>query len=123
MIDEGETAEDAAKRELEEETGFVATEVMESSATMVNDPGISLSFPDFHLFQIRFSGMTNANMKFVTLKVEFEDELQVNEAKLDEGEHIFRRVVELDKLSDELTGEVTRRSICLFSYELIFPPH
>ncbi|KLO19303.1 hypothetical protein SCHPADRAFT_898880 [Schizopora paradoxa] len=86
LIDKGESPEDAAKRELKEETGFIATELMESPAVVVNDPG-----------------MTNANMKLVMLKVEFEDELQLNEAKLDEGEHIVKRVVELDSLHHELS--------------------
>jgi len=86
LIDKGESPEDAAIRELKEETGFIATEVMESSAVVVNDPG-----------------MTSANMKLVVLKVAFDDELQLNEAKLDEGEHIVKRVVELDQLHHELT--------------------
>ncbi|KAK0749188.1 NUDIX hydrolase domain-like protein [Schizothecium vesticola] len=38
LIDEGETAEQAAIRELKEETGYVA-EVLETSPVMFNDPG------------------------------------------------------------------------------------
>ncbi|KAK4459929.1 NUDIX hydrolase domain-like protein [Cladorrhinum samala] len=38
LIDEGETAEQAAIRELREETGYVA-EVLEASPVMFNDPG------------------------------------------------------------------------------------
>ncbi|KAK1837079.1 NUDIX hydrolase domain-like protein [Podospora conica] len=38
LIDEGETAEQAAIRELKEETGYVA-EVIETSPVMFNDPG------------------------------------------------------------------------------------
>lgn len=49
--------------------------------------------------------MTSANMKLVMLKVTFDDELQLSEAKLDEGEHIVKRVVELDQLHHELSGE------------------
>ncbi len=49
--------------------------------------------------------MTSANMKLVVLKVAFDDELQLSEAKLDEGERIVKRVVELDQLHHELTGE------------------
>lgn len=41
LIDKGESPEDAAIRELKEETGFIATEVMESPAVVVNDPGTS----------------------------------------------------------------------------------
>ena len=40
LIDEGETAEQTAIRELEEETGFKADEVLESSPLLVNDPGL-----------------------------------------------------------------------------------
>ena len=39
LIDEGETAEKAAIRELEEETGFKADGVLESSPVIVADPG------------------------------------------------------------------------------------
>jgi hypothetical protein len=39
LIDEGETPEQAAFRELEEETGFKATKVVDSSPTIVSDPG------------------------------------------------------------------------------------
>ncbi|KAK0730322.1 NUDIX hydrolase domain-like protein [Lasiosphaeris hirsuta] len=38
LVDEGETAEEAAIRELKEETGYVA-EVLETSPVMWNDPG------------------------------------------------------------------------------------
>ncbi|KAH6854816.1 NUDIX hydrolase domain-like protein [Chaetomium sp. MPI-CAGE-AT-0009] len=38
LIDEGETAEQAAIRELKEETGYVS-EVLETSPVMFNDPG------------------------------------------------------------------------------------
>lgn len=39
LIDEGETPEKTAIRELEEETGFKADGVIESSPIMANDPG------------------------------------------------------------------------------------
>lgn len=47
-MDEGETPEEAAIRELEEETGFKATQVVESTSTLHNDPGAkkSLTFYD-----------------------------------------------------------------------------
>ena len=51
--------------------------------------------------------MTNANMKFVVLNVEFgEEEKKVPDVEqvLDEGEFIVKRVVELDKLSQVLAG-------------------
>jgi len=85
LIDEGETAEKAAIRELEEETGFKADRVLESSQVTVSDPG-----------------MTNANMKLVVLGVLLEDQMETPDAKLDAGEFIVKRVVELAKLGDEL---------------------
>ncbi|KAL5526259.1 hypothetical protein ACEPAF_7982 [Sanghuangporus sanghuang] len=85
LIDEGETPEQTAIRELEEETGFKADKVIESSPIVVNDPG-----------------MTTANMKHIVLGVTFPDELELREAKLDDGEHITKRVVELSRLYDEL---------------------
>lgn len=44
LIDEGETAEQTAIRELEEETGFKSDKVIESSPVVATDPGSSLSF-------------------------------------------------------------------------------
>ncbi|PCH38772.1 hypothetical protein WOLCODRAFT_66332 [Wolfiporia cocos MD-104 SS10] len=85
LIDEGETAEDAAIRELEEETGFKAKRVLESSPLQVCDPG-----------------MTTANMKLVAVDVPFPDQLEVSEQKLDAGEFITTRIVELPKLAAEL---------------------
>ncbi|THH09227.1 hypothetical protein EW145_g2181 [Phellinidium pouzarii] len=85
LIDENETPEQAAIRELEEETGFKADEVIESSPVVVCDPG-----------------MTSANMKLVVLGVTFPGKLELRDAKLDDGEHIVKRIVELTKLYDEL---------------------
>jgi ADP-ribose pyrophosphatase len=51
-------------------------------------------------------GMTNANMKLVILSVFLDDKMEAPDAKLDAGEFIVKRVVELDKLSDELKGIV-----------------
>lgn len=46
LIDEGESAEDAAMRELVEETGFKAERIIESSPVIVSDPG-AFSFLSF----------------------------------------------------------------------------
>ena len=46
--------------------------------------------------------MTNANMKLVVLKVTMSDYPSSPKAKLDEGEHIVKRIVELDALYEEL---------------------
>jgi ADP-ribose pyrophosphatase len=40
LVDEGETAEQAAIRELEEETGYKADHISESSPVLVSDPGL-----------------------------------------------------------------------------------
>ncbi|KAJ7273410.1 NUDIX hydrolase domain-like protein [Mycena rebaudengoi] len=85
LIDEGETPEQAAIRELEEETGFKADRVIESSPVIVADPG-----------------MTTANMKLVVLAVELADKLETPEQKLEAGEFIVKRVVEIAKLNEEL---------------------
>lgn len=85
LIDEGETPESAAIRELEEETGYRADKVIESSSVVVCDPG-----------------MTNANMKLVVLSVTLEDAMELPEANLEAGEFIVKRVVELQKLNQQL---------------------
>lgn len=85
LIDEGETAEAAAIRELEEETGFKANKVLESSPVIVSDPG-----------------MTNANLKLVVVSVSLDDKMETPVAKPTVGEFITVRVVELAKLNDEL---------------------
>ncbi|KAK0445375.1 NUDIX hydrolase domain-like protein [Armillaria borealis] len=88
LIDEGETPESAAIRELEEETGYKADKVIESSSVIVSDPG-----------------MTNANMKLVVLNVTLEDVMEHPEANLEAGEFIVKRVVELHKLNRQLQGK------------------
>lgn len=85
LIDEGDTVESAATRELEEETGFKADSVQDVSDLTVVDPG-----------------MTNANMKFVIANVTLEDKLTKPKQKLEAGEFIVTRVVELSKLHEEL---------------------
>lgn len=85
LIDNGETAEQAAIRELKEETGYVADSVVDMTAVLATDPG-----------------MTTANMKLVTLNVVFPGKLETPDQKLDDGEAIVRRVVELKGLYKEL---------------------
>lgn len=53
--------------------------------------------------------MTNANMKLVVVNVTFADQLETPIQELDDGEHIVRRVVELEKLNDELKGKYGHR--------------
>jgi len=85
LVDEGETPEQAAIRELEEETGYVSTKVIESSAILASDPG-----------------MTTANMKLVILDVSLNDKLETPDQKLEDGESIVKRIVDLKNLYKEL---------------------
>ncbi|KAI0057467.1 hypothetical protein BV25DRAFT_1920171 [Artomyces pyxidatus] len=87
LIDANETPEQAAIRELEEETGFVSDTVLDSTPLLVSDPG-----------------MSTANMKMVTLNVTLADALEYPEQKLDAGESIVRRVVALKDLYEDLKG-------------------
>jgi ADP-ribose pyrophosphatase len=43
LIDEGETVEQAAIRELREETGYEVDSVLDVSSVVVADPGLCLS--------------------------------------------------------------------------------
>lgn len=52
-------------------------------------------------------GMTNANMKLVMVDVPFKDELITYDQKLDTGEFIVHRVVELGKLSEEFKSRLS----------------
>ena len=61
--------------------------MLESSSILASDPG-----------------MTTANMKLVTVDVLLDDKLEYPEQKLDEGEAIVKRVVELKGLYNELKG-------------------
>ncbi|KAF8635119.1 hypothetical protein AX17_004031 [Amanita inopinata Kibby_2008] len=85
LVDENESCEEAAIRELYEETGYVSTKVLESSPVIVNDPG-----------------MTSANMMLVVLDVIMKDKLETPTQHLDVGEHIIKRVVSLETLESEL---------------------
>lgn len=49
--------------------------------------------------------MTSANMKLVALKVPLPADAEAPKQKLEPGEHIVRRVVELGKLKAELDGK------------------
>lgn len=48
--------------------------------------------------------MTNANMKLITVDVPFSDKLEIPAQKLDPGEFITVRIVELAKLRAEFKG-------------------
>ncbi|CAA7267954.1 unnamed protein product [Cyclocybe aegerita] len=85
LIDESETAEQAAIRELHEETGYKATRTLQISPVVVSDPG-----------------MTNANMQLVVVSVDMDDQLEIPDPKLEAGEFIVTKVVELAELKATL---------------------
>ncbi|GJN91573.1 hypothetical protein Rhopal_004596-T1 [Rhodotorula paludigena] len=87
LIDEGESPEQAAVRELYEETGYGGQDfegrvkVLELGSTIVSDPG-----------------MSKANMVLATLEVQLKEGEEEPTPHLDEGEHIDVRVVPLADL-------------------------
>ncbi|KAL4730928.1 ADP-ribose diphosphatase [Fusarium chlamydosporum] len=84
LIDEGETAEECAVRELREETGYVGT-ATETSPMMFNDPGFC-----------------NTNLKMVHVSIDMDlKENQNPQPQLEEGEYIEVFTVKLKDLWDE----------------------
>ena len=105
LIGAGETAEQAAIRELEEETGYKAEKIEESSPVTVADPGGPCCSPTNRPFiHISCVGMTTANMKLVVVSVPMDDKLETPASRPDEGEYIEKRVVSLDRLDAVLKG-------------------
>ncbi|KAK6352729.1 hypothetical protein TWF696_004732, partial [Orbilia brochopaga] len=84
LIDEGETPEAAAIRELREETGYEGT-VVSISPTIVSDPGL-----------------TSAKMQHVVMEVQLKEGDEEPEQHLEDGEFIQRVVVPLDGLLEKL---------------------
>ncbi|OTA33180.1 hypothetical protein BTJ68_07063 [Hortaea werneckii EXF-2000] len=80
LIDEGESPEQAAIRELKEETGYEG-KVSHVSPSVCNQPG-----------------MTNATHQMVTMEVNLKEGDEEPEQHLDEGEFIERRIVPLTEL-------------------------
>jgi len=87
LIDANETAEEAAKRELLEETGYGGKQ-FEGRVKVVELGGVVPSDP----------GMSTANMHLCTLEVDLKEDDKVPEAELDEGEHIEVRVTPVAEL-------------------------
>ncbi|KAK4119329.1 hypothetical protein N657DRAFT_659085 [Parathielavia appendiculata] len=84
LVDEGETAEQAAIRELREETGYVA-QVLETSPVMFNDPGFC-----------------NTNLRMVHVSVDMSlPENQNLKPQLEENEFIEVFLVKLADLWEE----------------------
>ncbi|KAI1068439.1 hypothetical protein LB507_004309 [Fusarium sp. FIESC RH6] len=84
LIDENETPEECAIRELKEETGYVGT-VTETSPMMFNDPGFC-----------------NTNLQMVHVSVDMNlKENQEPKPELEDGEFIETFTVKLSELWDE----------------------
>ncbi|CAG7851310.1 SubName: Full=Related to YSA1-sugar-nucleotide hydrolase {ECO:0000313/EMBL:CCA66511.1} [Serendipita indica DSM 11827] len=90
--EEDKSAEDAAIRELYEETGFKASKVLKTSSALASSPA-----------------MSSSRTKLVSLQVDLTAEdvdergnVRLPKQNLDEGEHITRRIVRLDTLKDVL---------------------
>ncbi|OAA66517.1 NUDIX hydrolase domain protein [Niveomyces insectorum RCEF 264] len=90
LIDERETAEQAAVREFREETGYTCR-VVSVSPPQAADPG-----------------MSNANMQLVMVEVDLGTDEAVPEQRLEDGEHIERVVVPLAELYDRLLDYAAR---------------
>ncbi|KAI8842068.1 NUDIX hydrolase domain-like protein [Chytridium lagenaria] len=89
LIDQGESAETAAIRELKEETGFVG-KVIRVSPIMVSDPG-----------------MSNANMQLVTVEVDLDAPENENATpELEPTEFIERVLTPIDGLLKTLQESV-----------------
>jgi ADP-ribose pyrophosphatase len=107
LIDEGETVEEAAIRELREETGYTGR-IVNVSPTIATDPG-----------------MSTANMQFATVEVDVNEGEAMPEQHLDEGESIERIVLPLSGLCDRLMefskeGKVVDARLYHWAYGLQF---
>lgn len=102
LIDAGETAEEAARREFKEETGFEVSRVLSVSPVQAADPG-----------------MSNANMQLVMVEVEVPaGGGGMPEQRLDDGERIERVVVPLAELYERLV-EYSKRERFVVAAKLL----
>lgn len=85
LIDADETAEQAARREFKEETGYEVSKVLSVSPVQAADPG-----------------MSNANMQLVMVEAQIPEGEKMPEQRLDDGERIERVVVPLAELYERL---------------------
>ncbi|KAK3369470.1 NUDIX hydrolase domain-like protein [Lasiosphaeria ovina] len=91
LVDEGETAEEAAVREFKEETGYDCS-VVSVSPVQAADPG-----------------MSNANMQLVMVEVQVpEEDREQPQQRLEDGEHIETVIVPLAEFYDRLVEYAKR---------------
>ena len=57
------------------------------------------------LFKFTWPGMTNANMQLVVISVDLDDKMETPAPRLEAGEFIVSKVVELAKLKTELESK------------------
>lgn len=95
LIDAEETPEEAAIRELKEETGYEGR-VISVSPTVAADPG-----------------MTSANMKLVMVEIHLQEGDPEPAQSLDEGEHIQRVNIPLKDLYVRLNEFATKDKYCV----------
>ena len=84
LVDAGETSEQAAVREMKEETGYEGR-ILETGPVVASDPGL-----------------TNATLQLVMMEVELKDGEGMPEQRLDDGEAIERVIVPLSELYGRL---------------------
>ena len=84
LVDEDESAEEAAIREMREETGYDGI-ITETGPVVSSDPGL-----------------TNATLQLVMMEVQLKEGDAMPEQRLDDGELIERVVVPLDQLYSRL---------------------
>lgn len=84
LIDGHESAEEAAVREMKEETGYTGN-ILEVGPVVASDPGIA-----------------NVTLQLVMMEVQLSEKESMPDQKLDEGELIERVVVPLSELYERL---------------------
>ena len=84
LVDKGETVDEAALRELKEETGY-SGKLISLTPVIGNDPGL-----------------TTANMQFAVVEVQLNEGDEVPEQRLDSGEFIQRFTLPLNELYNRL---------------------
>ncbi|GCB66634.1 hypothetical protein scyTo_0004996 [Scyliorhinus torazame] len=103
LIDDGETAEIAALRELLEETGFKG-EISETSPALCLDPGL-----------------TNCTMQYVTVNVNGDDSANLKpKQRLDDGEFVEVVLVPINELRKKLDEMLQKENIVVDARVYVF---